>query len=620
MQSAATGRPTVWIIATLAGMLTGCEVAVDGAAGERPAREAGANAGAGSEGPGAAPPGGETPGAPPQTSSGVIHPGPEVFRIGNAVAPINYWMTAQMLNDIYLQSGFEDEIGNTVPSRGWHPYIEGQFGTVEQRRMVPMDAHGWPTSMTLSDGTPIDSLWSPIAGGSEQAGALPAGTYTMTWDGAASFEVMGATILTTEPGRMTLDYDGQSELSLSLLETDQGHPEGHLRNLSIMRPDADEGAFFDGYLDFVRPFTVIRPLHFLGEQPAYGPAFEWDERKPYDYSHWGGAMGAPYEAAIDLANGSDSDLWLNLPVAAGDPFLRELADLMLQRLDPARKLYLELGNEIWNFTYPYAIGRDYVFERAQERWPGVLGEVRPWSDGDEVDAAMMMFSWLGVRTVEACDIFRERWGDEAERLVCVAAGQVGASAPNYFPNRFILETPVYTGEEGGEPAGEHVDAFAIAAYLQEPEEIAFDRSSPEAFFADATDWLLGNGAFGEDAVEQGLRFLVRHDRRLADEFDLPLIAYEGGNHFIGSRYTRDVISNHPLMYDLYRDLFRMWREEGGGLFVHFAGIIPRGRNEPGEEPSYFQSENFGIVETLNQPLSESPKLRAVLDEMAGFPD
>lgn len=576
-------------------------------------------AGSGQQPSGQGAPASPPPQAPTPSAGGVTHPGPETFRIGNAVSPINYWMTARMLNDIYLQSGFEEEIGNTDPSRGWHPYIEGQFGSIEQRRMVPMDALGWPTSMTLTDGTPIDSLWAPIAGGSEQAGALPSGIYTMTWDGAATIDVSGATVVSSAAQSMSFDYDGQSELSLTVTATDSDHPSGHLRNISIMRPDADDGAYHDDYLDFIRPFTVIRPLHFMSDQLAYGPGFAWEDRKPYDYSHWGGALGAPFEAMIELANESDSDLWLNMPIAADDDFLTELADLMLAGLDPERRLYLEIGNEIWNFTYPYAIGRDYVMAQAEARWPGVRGQVRPWSNGDPVDDAMMIFSWQGTRLVEGCNIFRERWGDQSDRIVCVAAGQVGASAPNYFPNRFILETPVLVGEEGARPAGESVDAFAIAAYIQEPDGGPFfDRSSPEAFFSDATDWVLGRGVYGEDAAEQGLRYQIRHDRQLAEEFGIPLIAYEGGNHFIGSTFTRDVISVHPLMYQLYRDLFAMWREEGGGLFVHFAGVIPRGRNEPGEEPSYFQSENFGIVETLIQPLDESPKLRAVLDEMAAY--
>jgi hypothetical protein len=69
------------------------------------------------------------------------------------------------------------------------------------------------------------------------------------------------------------------------------------------------------------------------------------------------------------------------------------------------------------------------------------------------------------------------------------------------------------------------------------------------------------------------------------------------------------------MGDLYRALFHVWQEEGGGLFVHYAGIIPRGRNEPGTEPGYYESENFGIKEYQTQTRTEAPKWDAVLELM-----
>ena len=540
-----------------------------------------------------------------------------MFRIGNAVAPINYYMTAWTLNDLFKQSGFEDEIGNTEPSRGWNPNINGLYAPIEQRRLIQMDEQGWPTAINLSDGTPVDDLRAIIAGGLDLSDLYPAGLYEVTWEGTGTLSVIGATITSSTSQSMTLNYDGESELWLVLESTDPAQTGDYVRNISVMRPDATGGTFHQTYLDFVRPFSVIRPLHMVGEQSVYGPAFDWADRKSDAYSHWGGAMGTPYEVTIDLANETNSDLWLNIPIAGDDNFFTELARLTLGRLETNRRLYVELGNEIWNFAPPYAIGNDYALAQAEARWPGVRGEVRPWTDGDPVDDAMMRFSWQGVRTVEACDIFKQIWAEQADRVVCVLAGQIGASAEFYFPNRFLLETPVYVHEEGGTAAGQFVDAFAVAPYLGDFDDpaFAFDRASPTAFFADATRYVRGEGIYGESSVEPGLRFLIRDDKALADEFGLPLIAYEGGNHFIGSLFTRDVISVHPLMYDLYRELFSVWQEEGGGLFVHYAGIIPRGQSEPGVEPSYFQSENFGIIETQLQPLADSPKLRAVLDTM-----
>ncbi|MFP4384893.1 MAG: hypothetical protein ACLFSE_12685 [Spirochaetia bacterium] len=154
------------------------------------------------------------------------------------------------------------------------------------------------------------------------------------------------------------------------------------------------------------------------------------------------------------------------------------------------------------------------------------------------------------------------WGAESDRLYAVLSGQIGGSHPQWYPSRYLLETPVYTGEEGAEPCGYQVKVFAAAPYISEPEgQSGFSRKSPEAFISDAVSYVRGEGRWKEGAPEEGLRFAIRNDSRLAGEFGLPLTAYEGGQHFTGSAFTRDIINTHPAMRDLYRALFSVWQEE-----------------------------------------------------------
>ncbi|MFP4551090.1 MAG: hypothetical protein ACLFNT_09815 [Spirochaetales bacterium] len=543
-------------------------------------------------------------------------PGPETFRIGNAVSPVNYWMTAWMFNDVFRQAGFEAEIGDTRPSELWIPVVDWQW-FIEDRHLVLTDELGWPRSMTLEDGRRASQLATIVVNGVDIEGAYPAGIYRLTYEGSGSFAVDGGEIVSERPGEVEIEYGGSNLLIVYVTQTDPEQTGDYIRNIELRRPDAtEEGWFLPEYIEYLKPYSVIRPLHFFGDQLTYGPEVDWEDRKPVEYSHWGGALGAPYEVAIALANESVSDLWVNIPVAADDTYVRELARLLLDQLDSNRKVYIEYGNELWNFTFPYQIAREYVLEVAQERWPGVYEAVQPYSDGDPVNEVMMINSYQGARTVEIAEIFRDVWSAHRDRLIIVAAGQLGASHPYYFPSRYLLGCPVYVGEEGGPECGTQVDAFAIAGYVGEAEgEIEFDRSSPEAFFTDAIDFVRGEGEWGPNSEEPGMRYLFRLDKALADEYGLPLIAYEGGQHFIGSRYTRDVINRHPMMRELYDALFDVWQEEGGGLFVHLSGIIPPGQSEPGEEPSYFQSENFGIKETQSQTRVEAPKWDAVLETM-----
>jgi hypothetical protein len=51
---------------------------------------------------------------------------------------------------------------------------------------------------------------------------------------------------------------------------------------------------------------------------------------------------------------------------------------------------------------------------------------------------------------------------------------------------------------------------------------------------------------------------------------------------------------------------------GGGIL----GVIETtGQGEPGEEPSYYQSENFGMKERQTQAPAEAPKWGAILETM-----
>lgn len=549
-----------------------------------------------------------------QSTRGGEHPGPAVFQIGNAVSPINYWMTAWMLADVFKTAGFEAEIGDTRPSEMWIPVVGGRWA-MERRWDVDTDEMGWAKSLRLDRGGTAERL-STIVMANDDPNAYPAGIYRVLFEGAGEMQFDGAEVVARpNDGEIHIDYDGSGHIILSIVQTDPAGTGDYIRNIRMLRPDAEEGQQFIGsYLDYLRPFAVIRPLHFLGDQLAYGPAIPWGARKPEGYSHWGGALGAPYEVAIALANQSESDLWLNVPIAAGDEFVAELARLVHDRLDAERKLYVELGNELWNWADPYSFGRDIALRQARTRWPGVEGTVQPWSKGEEVNELMMLYSRQGARTVEVGEVFRREFGSAADRVFVVLAGQIGASVPNWAPSRYLLETPVHVGVDGGRPAGREVDAFAVAPYIGGAAgEIEFSRDSAAAFIDDAIAYVRGEGRWNETAPEPGLRYLIKSDVALAREFDLPLVAYEGGQHFVGSRFTRDEVNVHPRMYDLYRALFDVWREEGGGLFVHFAGIIPRGRNEPGTEPGYYESENFGIKERQTQTREEAPKWAAVLD-------
>ena len=115
-------------------------------------------------------------------------------------------MTAWTVNDIFKMAGFEDELGATNSSRAWHPVFEGgQFGTAEDRRMVPVDAMGWPTSMTLSDGRTADELWSRISDAARDV--LPEQTFR-TWLSSAEAVTLSddGTLVVGAPTKFAVEW------------------------------------------------------------------------------------------------------------------------------------------------------------------------------------------------------------------------------------------------------------------------------------------------------------------------------------------------------------------------------------------------------------------------------
>lgn len=77
-----------------------------------------------------------------------------------------------------------------------------------------------------------------------------------------------------------------------------------------------------------------------------------------------GGKGLPWEFVFDLANRLGSsyignvrpELWLNIPARSTQDYLDELVALATTELNPSTKIWIEHGNEIWNYAAPWAHG------------------------------------------------------------------------------------------------------------------------------------------------------------------------------------------------------------------------------------------------------------------------
>jgi len=141
--------------------------------------------------------------------------------------------------------------------------------------------------------------------------------------------------------------------AVSILATDATTP---LDNIQILLPGSGPGLYHPTYLSAISPFPVIRVMDSQGTVAS--KEVRWADRVTQ--------YGWDLEALIDLANQTGRDIWICIPArvvsARGAPtdYPRELGRLINSRLDPARTVYLEYSDEVWNYGNPWWNETTYV--------------------------------------------------------------------------------------------------------------------------------------------------------------------------------------------------------------------------------------------------------------------
>lgn len=505
-------------------------------------------------------------------TAGDVHAGDCRLRIGtNLAGPVDYGSEWPFVD--IMKYSREWISYNSVWVDGW----ENPWDTGVMDR-IPLDENGYPLELPFTvAGTEttqvVRTVWANTF-------SLPEGVYTVLYDGEGTLDVdFDGSVLRREPGRLQFQLTRRDRiLSLNLLESRKGN---HVRNIRVLMPGT-EGTFRENpwcaeWLEKLEPFGSLRFMDW-GLTNNSGLK-RWADRPAKDvYTYT--LRGVPYEWMIDICNRKKADCWVCIPHQADDDYIRSMAELFRDGLDPSLKIYVEYSNEIWNWMFDQT---DWLFENGD---PGV-----EWPE------RIVPF------IQNSLDIWSDVFGGQTERLVRTVGVQ---GAWQDVSNRVVFNM---------RPGS--FDAFAPAAYF------GFSDSAYAALSG------LGASATAEDVLfwarksvtGQSATWLRSQFETIAVPAGLPMIYYEGGQHLTPDPFGSDQPYNqalmdaqvHPGMYDLYCQWFDTLRglvpDGRTGLLMNFSFI--------GERDGKYGS--WGVLESQfdqSPPYHDTaPKFQAVLDAL-----
>ncbi|MBF2009685.1 MAG: cellulose-binding protein [Chlorogloeopsis fritschii C42_A2020_084] len=481
------------------------------------------------------------------------------------------------------------------------PGCNGEWDTNEYN-LLNLDKDGWVKSLPAPSETPKYTRVSTLLY-REIPGHYPSGKYIVFYEGEGTisygFDAQQDKAASTA-GRDVINVNskGGGGILITITSTDPKKTGNYIRNIRVVRaenlPLYTKGEIFNPtFINKIKNFRAFRFMDWM--QTNGSKQKEWFSRPKTTAASYA-LKGVPVEVMIALANKANAEPWFNMPHMATDEYMAKFAQIVKKKLKSNLKAYVEFSNEVWNGQFPQA---DYALQQGQARW------------GKDKEHVQMQ--WYGMRTAQMCDIWKNTFGKQNKRVVCVMGTHTGWQGLE----NAALDCQSWVGE-GNKPCYQHgIDAYAIAGYFGRDLGTPENSQKVESWLNDS------DGGFGkaiqhlktgklleksQDSLVDNYNSFIYH-AKVARKKGLKLVAYEGGQHIVGHSGVENnekltnffiELNRHPAMYDLYSQLLNSWQKAGGGLFMHFVDI---------SSPSKWGS--WGALEYLEQ--KSSPKYKALID-------
>lgn len=394
---------------------------------------------------------------------------------------------------------------------------------------------------------------------------------TCTWTGSGNVRVDGDVRATGGNHTLSFTWPGSPNASANpseFLVVDTISAADPFSNLDCHEPGlVTNGVFDQRIVDDLKPYTVLRFLSWSSANlnPA---SVTWATRSTPDKIVQNGADGIALEHMIDLANATGSDAWFTVPYNADQNYIQQMATLVRDRLSANHKAYFELSNETWNFGFPVAT--QALNEGVAENLSADYYTNNPLRYAEKS-------TWLHKQLATV-------FAGNMSRLVRVLNVQNGQA---YAVNQ----------ELSFSDTAQNIDAIASAPY--------FGHSFFDGANSGVTDLPTLFNSLETMRVETINNAVAV--KTVATQYGKQYLIYEGGQHIIprpGNALddtTATQMQRSSLMYDIYMRYLNDLKSQGFGTTMVFSATDPIGHYGA-----------WGIREYAGQPLTDSPKRRAVL--------
>lgn len=450
---------------------------------------------------------------------------------------------------------------NLIYATDWQMQNTNPMGGSENIPSANLDASGWVKSLPAGYRV-LRGLAVPATGGDIVCRYQGNATLSLFNSGGVSNVSSSAGIL-----RFTIAPSNPADQKSVGLAYNVD-PSNYLRNLDCREASASATAIVaPEFLSVTNGFKVLRFVKWskAEENPD---SITWATRnKPGDGS-FGGNDSVPVEYIIETANQANADPWVTIPWHADNDYITRYATYVRDNMASGHQVYVELSNEVWNWGY--TVAAQACSDAKAEGLLSAEGTGALGCNGERYSER--------VRQVMA--IWSNVFSGQSNRLVRVFAWQ---HVQPYWSDRLLAYQDTY----------KYVDALATAPY--------FGHDAPTWTTGQSLDTIM-NTLLPAKATEQ-VAFGVQQ-KAVAQKYNLRYVTYEGGQHVVlpNNLALLTQIERDQRMYDIYKSFIGAWQAQVGDTLTLLLMTGP-----------ISQWGAWGLSEYANQPLSESPKRRAVQD-------